>query len=113
MSLYAFRNKKTAEKLNRFAKTLDASASEVSRSVGFYSPSMVMKTKSGGIPARVGETAGVARCLVLGATPDGTLTEMGGEAEVLNPFSLPIAGDAYIVVCVCQEVLVAVAEDCS
>ena len=49
---------------------------------------------------------------MLGATPDGTMTELGFEADVLNPFSSAIAGDTYIVVSVCQEVLVAVAEDC-
>lgn len=112
MALYAFRNKETAEKLNRFAGTLEPSATNVMRSSRFMTPSMVMKTKTDGIPARTGDTAGVAKCLLLGAAPDGTMTELGGEADVLNPFSTAIAGDAYIVVSVCQEVLVAVAEDC-
>ena len=111
-NLYAFRNKETAEKLNRFAGTLEPSATNVMRSSRFMTPSMVMKTKTGGIPARTGDTAGVAKCLLLGAALDGTLTELGGEADVLNPFSTAIAGDVYIVVSVCQEVLVAVAEDC-
>lgn len=116
-NLYAFRNKDTAEKLNRFAGTLEPSATNVMRSSRFMTPSMVMKTKTDGIPARTGDTAGVAKCLLLGAAPDGTLTELGDtsdpkEADVLNPFSTAIAGDTYIVVSVCQEVLVAVAEDC-
>jgi len=112
MTLYAFQNKRTAESLNRFAKTLDPAASTVSRSNGFLTPSMVMKTNASGIPARTGDQAGVAKCKMLGATPDGTMTELGFEADVLNPFSSAIAGDTYIVVSVCQEVLVAVAEDC-
>jgi hypothetical protein len=112
MTLYAFQNKRTAESLNRFAKTLDPSASIVIRSNGFLTPSMVMKTKTDGIPARTGDQAGVAKCKMLGAAPDGTMKELGPEADVLNPFSSAIAGDTYIVVSVCQEVLVAVAEDC-
>jgi hypothetical protein len=111
-NLYAFRNKDTAEKLNRFAGTLEPSATNVVRSSRFMTPNMVMKTKAGGIPARTGDTAGVAKCLLLGAAPDGTMTEIGAEADVLNPFSSAIAGDTYIVASVCQEVLVAVAEDC-
>jgi hypothetical protein len=111
--LFAFRSKSRAEKLDRFAVSLDPSAVEVERSKRFMTPSMVMKTKTDGIPARSGDTAGVAKCKLLGAAPDGTLTELGGEADVLNPFALPISGDVYIVVSVCQEVLVVVAEDCS
>lgn len=111
-NLYAFKSKSNAESLNRFAQSLNPSAAKVFRSDGFKTPTVVMKTKTGGIPARTGDTAGVAKCKFLGAAPDGTMTEIGAEADVLNPFSSAIAGDTYIVASVCQEVLVAVAEDC-
>ncbi len=115
--LYGFASRKNTEKLNRFAEGLESRLSAINRSNGFRSPSLVMKTQTGGIPARSvdvdgNDVAGVAKCLLFGSSPDGSLTDLDEELEVLNPFSSAIAGDTFIVASVCQEVLVVVAEDC-
>jgi hypothetical protein len=110
MTLYAFKNKDTAEKLNNFAKSLNTSPTNISRSNGFRSPSMVVKTKPEGIPAREGEKAGIGRCDLLGIALDGTMTQIGSEADILNPTDVAIDGDKYIVANVCQEVLVVASE---
>jgi hypothetical protein len=110
MSLYAFRNKDTAEKLNRFAGSLDPASAVLIRSNGFRTPSTVVKTGKDGIPGRVENVAGIAKCELVGSALDGTMTGIGSQADVLNPSEDPIPGDTYIVANVCQEVLVAVTE---
>ncbi len=106
-NLYAFKNKAEAERLQRFAQSLNPAAGFINRSDGFRSPSMVVKTKEDGIPARIDNVAGVAKCHLLGAALDGTMTDLGAEADVLNPSDQEIPGDSYILANVCQEVLVA------
>jgi hypothetical protein len=56
---------------------------------------IIIQTPSGGIPARVGTTAGKANCTIYSINASDVLTSTGVSVSVVNLASAAVAGSVY------------------
>lgn len=111
--LWAFEDRDTASALSALGKKL-AKSNNSGIEVGspIYQTGYLLKTKSSGVAARSGTTAGTDTAYMCYLGDDGTITETTDEADVYNVFGTAIAGSVYITAKRVGNILVIDAEDC-
>tara|TARA_Y100000310_G_scaffold316852_1_gene369055 strand:+ start:3993 stop:4352 length:360 start_codon:yes stop_codon:yes gene_type:complete len=58
----------------------------------------IAKSPSGGVPARSGDTPGLASCILYEIDDNGELAATSGSIDVYNIASSSVAGDTYLVI---------------